>query len=239
MTDRTQDLPMNDKGSGRPVKKKRKLTRAERALENRARLIRAAQEVIGQHGYAEASVSRIVERAGLAQGTFYLYFESRQDLFEQLLPEVGDEALSYIRDAVKGTRGFMAMERKALTAFFEYVCRNPAYFRVFSEAEIAAPTAYLTYTRKRTGSFLRVMATAWRKGEIAGFTKQELGVLTQMMLAARAYLFQEYAKTADGIRTPPKWVVDAYMKFLTHGLGGSPSAASARKKAGRRPPRDA
>lgn len=200
------------------ARKKPKLTRAERARENRSRLIHAAQEVVGQHGYAEASVARIVDRAGLAQGTFYLYFDSRQDLFDQLLPEIGGEALAYIRDAVKGTKGFMAQEEKAMKAFFEYVVRNPAYFRVFTEAEIAAPAAYLKYTRKRTGSFLNVVTAAWKRGEIKGYTRQELGALTQMMLAARAYLFQEYSKTGQGLRMPPKWVIDAYMKFLANGL---------------------
>ena len=46
--------------------RKPKLTRAEKAAHNRAKLMRAAQEVIGDYGYAEASVARIVERAGLA-----------------------------------------------------------------------------------------------------------------------------------------------------------------------------
>jgi AcrR family transcriptional regulator len=223
------------KRSGQPVAKGRKLTRAERAHENRARLIHAAKEVVGRHGYAEASVARIVERAGLAQGTFYLYFESRQDLFDQLLPEIGGEALSYIRDAVTDTRDFMVMEEQAMRGFFEYAVQNPDYFRIFSEAEIAAPAAYLKYTRKRTGSFLDVVTAAWKRGEIKGYTKQELGVLTQLMLAARAYLFQEYAKTASGTKTPSKWVVEAYMKFLAHGLGGG--AATAKETKGATPKR--
>jgi AcrR family transcriptional regulator len=213
------------------VAKRPKLTRAERAQENRARLIHAAKAVVGQHGYAEASIARIVERAGLAQGTFYLYFESRQDLFDQLLPEIGGEALAYIRDAVKSTQDFMIMEEQALRAFFEYAVRNPDYFRIFSEAEIVAPTAYLKYTRKRTGSFLDVVTMAWKRGEIKGYTKQELGVLTQLMLAARAYLFQEYAKTATGTKMPPKWVVEAYMKFLAQGLGGGRLAAKEKQGA--------
>lgn len=211
------------KGTRLPTRRPtRKPTRAERARENRARLIHAALEVVGEHGYAEASVSRIAARAGLAQGTFYLYFASRQDLFDQLLPEVGDEALAYIRDAVRGVDGFVAQEERAMRAFFEYAVRNPAYLRVFTEAEVAAPEAYLRYTRKRTGSFLSVVAAARDKGEITGYSPRELGVLTQMLLAARAYLFQEYGKGPRGPRLPPSWVTEAYVKFLRHGLGGRP-----------------
>lgn len=212
----------------------RKPTRAERARENRSRLIHAALEMVGVHGYAEASVSRIVERAGLAQGTFYLYFASRQDLFDQLLPEVGSEALAHIGDAVRGVEGFVAQEERAMRAFFEYAVRNPAYFRVFTEAEVAAPQAYLKYTRTRTGRFLAVLGAARAQGEITGYSVQELGVLTQILLAARAYLFQEYARTERGLRVPPRWVIEAYVKFLRHGLAAAPPLRKTARPTGRR-----
>ncbi len=196
-------------------------TRAEKALENRQRLLHAAVEVIGQHGYAEASVTRIAERAGLAQGTFYLYFESRQELFDQLLPEVGGEALAFIRDAVGDAPDFVTMEARGLRAFFQYVAMHPAYFRVFTEAEVAAPAAYARYTADRTGRFLDTLNAAWRNGEVKGYTRRELGVLTQVMLAARTYLFHEYAtRDGDVVTPPPAWVVGAYAKFIARALGG-------------------
>ncbi len=208
------------------VERKPKKTRAEKAAENRARLIRAAQEVIGEHGYADASVSRIVERANLAQGTFYLYFDSRQDLFDQLLPEVGDEALAYVRDAVAVSKNFVEMEARGLRAFFEYAARNPAFFRVLSEAEVAAPEAHRKYTQKRTNAFVKALTQAWQRGEIAGYERRELGVLAQVMLAARAYLFHEYARTGRGVRVPPKWVIDAYLRFVAAGISGDHPASA-------------
>src|SRR5579883_2635134 len=168
--------------------KKQKKTRAEKAAENRQRLLQAAAEVVGQHGYAEASVARIVERAGLGQGTFYLYFDSRQDLFDQLLPEVGAQALAYIRQRIGDASDFMTLEERGMRAFFAYVLENPAFFRILSEAEVAAPIAYEKYTTDRTGRFLGAITAAWKRGEVKGYTKRELGVLTQVMLAARTYL---------------------------------------------------
>jgi AcrR family transcriptional regulator len=200
------------------MRKPRK-TRAEKAAENRHKLLHAAAEVVGTFGYAEASVARIVERAGLAQGTFYLYFESRQDLFDQLLPEVGGEALAYIRDQVGTSPDFVTMEERGLRAFFAYMVENPSYFRILTEAEVAAPIAYEKYTSNRTGRFLDSITTAWRKGEVKGYTQRELGVLTQVMLASRAYLYQHYAKGPDGPRPVPEWVIEAYAKFVGRGIG--------------------
>src|SRR6202008_1120179 len=39
---------------------------------------------------------RLTRRAGVAQGTFYNYFNSRQDLFDQLLPSMSNEMLAFI-----------------------------------------------------------------------------------------------------------------------------------------------
>lgn len=199
--------------------KKQRRTRAQKAAENRRNLMRAASEIVGEYGYAEASVSRIVERAGLAQGTFYLYFDSRQDLFDRLLPEVGAEALTFIRDRIGEVSDFMTMEEKGMHAFFDYVVENPNYLRIFTEAEVAAPVAYAKYTSDRFGRFLDRITAAWRKGEVEGYSQRELAVLTQIMLASRTYLYQYYAKTPRGVKRVPRWVIDAYVKFIRRGIG--------------------
>src|SRR5690606_18903486 len=76
----------------------RRMTRAERSDEIKRRLFEAAVKVVGRYGYAEASVARITQQAGVAHGTFYNYFENRQDLLDQLLPTLGHRMRAYIRD---------------------------------------------------------------------------------------------------------------------------------------------
>jgi len=51
-----------------------KLKRVERNAWTKQRIFEAATKVVGKHGYAEASVARITEEAGVAQGTFYNHF---------------------------------------------------------------------------------------------------------------------------------------------------------------------
>lgn len=63
--------------------------RSARALGQRrvrkAEILRAAQSVISEKGYAGASIADILERADVSRGTFYLYFESREALFHELI----------------------------------------------------------------------------------------------------------------------------------------------------------
>lgn len=53
----------------------------------RARLAQAATDVFGAQGYHAARVSDIVRRAGVAQGTFYLYFDSKEAIFLHLIDD--------------------------------------------------------------------------------------------------------------------------------------------------------
>src|SRR5690348_4757189 len=53
--------------------------------ENRRKLIEAAREVFAAKGYHVATVSDITRRAGLAKGTFYLYFEEKKEIYYDLV----------------------------------------------------------------------------------------------------------------------------------------------------------
>lgn len=57
------------------------LARAER----RRQILDAAKAVFAEAGYHEASINAIIERAGIARGTFYLYFQSKAAVFDALL----------------------------------------------------------------------------------------------------------------------------------------------------------
>ena len=52
-----------------------------------AAIKKAATEVFAEQGYHIAKVSTIVRQVGVAQGTFYLYFKSKQELFGELLQD--------------------------------------------------------------------------------------------------------------------------------------------------------
>ena len=75
-----------------------KLNRAERNAWTKRKIFDAATRIVGKYGYAEASVARITEEAGVAQGTFYNHFENRQELLDQLLPKIGMDMVQFIRD---------------------------------------------------------------------------------------------------------------------------------------------
>lgn len=76
----------------------------------RAEIVSAALSVFAERGVANATVSDIVKAAGMAQGTFYLYFESKDDVILAVAVSVGDTMVDGIEKAVE-TPGASAVEK--------------------------------------------------------------------------------------------------------------------------------
>jgi len=59
----------------------------QKRMERRQQLLRVAREVFARRGYAKTSVDDIVLEAGVARGTFYLYFGDKRDAFSELVDQ--------------------------------------------------------------------------------------------------------------------------------------------------------
>lgn len=57
----------------------------------REQVLRHAKRIFARKGYHRTNIADIIARARIARGTFYLYFENKRDLFEELLAQVLDE----------------------------------------------------------------------------------------------------------------------------------------------------
>lgn len=73
--------------------------RAAKAREHRrAQILDAALQVFAKQGYHQTSVSDLVEAAGVARGTFYLYFDGKNAIFHELV----DNLLTTLRATISG-----------------------------------------------------------------------------------------------------------------------------------------
>src|SRR6202040_2246397 len=118
-----------------------KLNRIERNAWTKRRIFDAATKIVGKYGYADASVARITEKAGVAQGTFYNHFENRQELLDQLLPKIGIDMVQFIH-ARTGTAQTARQEIERFSAFFDFIREVPEFLRILNEAEFFAAAGY-------------------------------------------------------------------------------------------------
>ena len=188
----------------------KKLSRQENAEIKRERILIAAEKVIGEFGYQDASIARIAIEAGVAQGSIYRYFDTRQRLLDEVLPFAGDEVVEYIGKAIQGAKTFREVEEKSVLAFFEYSRDNPGYYRVLSEAEFAAPVGHKKHFQNLVSHYMLSMKRSIRDGSLRRMTNIEMKVAAYSMLAARSYLYLSYVKYGD-LDIPPQEILDGYL----------------------------
>src|SRR3989442_8580106 len=71
--------------------------REERKAHNRAKLLAGARKVFAEKGLGEATARDIVRETDLATGTFYNYFDDKEDAFRALLEEIAEKARTAVR----------------------------------------------------------------------------------------------------------------------------------------------
>lgn len=206
----------------RPAAQPRKprLTRQEKSERTREAICQAAAEIIGEYGYASASIARIMERAGLGHGTFYAYFASRQDLFDALLPMKGREVLTFLHERVRGAPNFIETEYRGFLGFFEYAQEHPWFFRLLHEAHVATPDGYDRHIGNIRASYRKALARAHAAGEIPGYDVSELDALAFLLMSARDYVYSQHVARSDDVPATLQQAVRTYTKFISHGLRG-------------------
>jgi AcrR family transcriptional regulator len=178
-------------------------TEARRAA-TRARIVRAAQELVARGGYREAQVAAVAKRAQVATGTVYRHFPSKADL----LTEVFRVASQREVDAVADAGGATAQER--LAAAVQTFARRALQGRRLAWALLAEPVdpaveaERLQFRRAYADVFAAILADGVAAGELPpqdpAFTAAALvGAIGEALVGPLAPTTQPTAADADAL----------------------------------------
>jgi len=103
-------------------------TQSER--QRREQILSAARDVFREKGYESATVSDIVRRAGVAQGTFYLYFDSKKTVVIELARQPMAEMAVKLMRVLSGNEPLEDLLRKFVRLGFEVGAENPDLCRL-------------------------------------------------------------------------------------------------------------
>lgn len=95
--------------------------RSSKAVRTRQRLIEAAKEIFEKHGFLEARISDIAERAGQSHGTFYYYFDSKEAAFREVATAVDEQLFAPLQDVILAQSRLAPRQRirEAMRRYFE------------------------------------------------------------------------------------------------------------------------
>ena len=194
------------------------LRRAARREATRRKLLEAAARIIGRHGFGGCSVARVTAKARVAHGTFYLYFQSQQEMFDLVLPTLGGEMLVSIGEAIRGETDPLEVERRGFTANATYILQNPHMNRVTYEAQLYTPKVYASYIDGIIGRYVRSFRRTVARGRLVGASDEELQFIARMIVSARERLLLQL--TSTNLKDPAFFgrMIDAYLRFVKGGL---------------------
>ncbi|WP_043501844.1 TetR/AcrR family transcriptional regulator [Georgenia sp. SUBG003] len=148
--------------------------RTERGTRTRARLLAVATDVFAERGYHDASIVKITEAAEVGQGTFYLYFDSKQAIFEEVVRDLNTRVRRAMFEASSRQAARLDAERAGFRAFFRFTAENPALYRIMRQAEFVAPDVLHMHYETIARGYVAGLTAARERGELAAEVDPEV-----------------------------------------------------------------
>ena len=188
--------------------------RGERTLR---KILDAAREEFGERGFAESSIVGITRRAGVALGTFYTYFDSKEALFQALVRDMSAQVRDHVAPVLRQSADTIDGEARALESFLWFAREHRDVYRIIDEAEFVDPSAYREHYETTAIRIAARLAAGRERGDIrSDYSDEELDILAWALMGANVFLGLRYAVWSS---TDPQRVAEATNKLLRSGLG--------------------
>ena len=132
----------------------------------RTRLLEAAERVFADLGYHEASIVKITEAAGVAQGTFYLYFDSKKAIFDELVRDLNRRVRHAMKEASSQGETRVQAELLGFEAYFRFTAEHPTLYRIIRQAEFVSPEMLRYHYDRLSAGYIEALREASDSGEI-------------------------------------------------------------------------
>jgi AcrR family transcriptional regulator len=198
--------------------------------EKRNNIINAAIDEFAEYGLENASTNRIVANSGIAKGSFYQYFEGKQDVFLHLLAVLEQEKMEFFKDRRPPAMNLDTFQyfRWMIKAGMEF---NSAYPRITQAVSRVLLGEGLYYgkmfedqRRKTNDAFRAMIAQAMKHGEVDPSVDVELAVMIMETWsnAISSYILNEGMKQKDimkWVRSPKtQEMIDKMLYVMEYGL---------------------
>ena len=189
---------------GQPITARGQLTRQK--------LLEAAEAVFGEKGYERASITDLTQRAGVAQGTFYVYFPDKKAIFVELVRDLSHRLRKSIADAVGSLEHRIEIERVGFRAFFTFMQEHRNFYRIMRQAEFVDEELFRWYYRRIAEGYIKGLSTAMEKGQVRRYDPE---TLAYTLMGIGDFLGMRWVLWEG--RIPPEEVFESAIAVITHG----------------------
>lgn len=198
--------------------------------EKRDKIINAAVAEFAEYGLENASTNRIVARSGISKGSFYQYFDDKQDVFMYLVTVLEREKMEYLEDKNPPSMNMDTFEyfRWMVKTGMEFNSIYPSMVQAVSRVLLGEGLyfgKYFAEARERTKEFLgKMIENAIERGEVDPSVDVELAVMVMdtWQNAISTYILNEGLKQKDivqWVRSPKtQEMIDKLLYVMEYGL---------------------
>ena len=190
-----------------------KVPRTERGRKTLRRVLEAAALEFGERGYHDAAITGITQRAGVALGTFYTYFDSKEEVFRALVRDMSHATRQHVAEAARGAPDRLTAERLGLEAFIAFVRQRRELYRIIEEAQFVAPDVYREHYLTFVDGYRRNLSAARGRGEISEGPDE---LRAWMLIGMSVFLGMRYGIWEQDLS--PDEVADETIRFISAGL---------------------
>jgi AcrR family transcriptional regulator len=199
-------------------------------LEKRETIMNAAIEEFAEYGLENASTNRIVKNSGIAKGSFYQYFEDKQDVFKHMLDLIEQEELEFFKDKHPPVQHMDTFQyfRWMVKTGMEFGLAHPrviqAAWRVLLGEGLYYGKNLAGYREKTTKALTEMIKLAIARGEVDPSVDVELAVMVMETWsnAITTYVLSEGMKQKDilkWMRSPKtQETIDKLLYVMEYGL---------------------
>ena len=190
-----------------------KTPKTERGKKTRQKLLDAAEIEFGEKGFHEAAISGITYRAGVALGTFYTYFDSKEEIFRALVHYMSERTRQWVAERVAGAPDRLAAERIGIEAYIEFVRRHKGIYRIISEAEFVANAAFRQHYEGFAQAYQNNLGKAAERGEIR---KGDYETWSWAIMGINVFLGMRYAEWDESMSASE--IAESVTDLIANGL---------------------
>lgn len=145
-----------------------KQPRTARGERTRRKLLDAAAAEFAENGFHAGSISAITRRAGVALGSFYTYFDSKDAIFRALVSDMSEMVRVAAREAIDPAMAPLEIEQAALAAFLAFAADHKEIYRIIDEAEFVDPESYRRHYETTAGRIGERLVAGAQAGAFRG-----------------------------------------------------------------------
>ncbi len=194
--------------------------RTPRGEATRQRLLDAAESLFGSRGFHDTSIVDITRGAGVGHGTFYLYFQSKEEIFRELVRRLSHQLRASLQTATAGLTDRLEIEEAGFRAFLGFAAAHHDLYRIVSDSQFIDPALFRWYYERMAQGYARRLESAMAAGQIE---RTDAETLAYCLMGASHFIGMRWVVWDR--REPPEQALATFVGFMRRALAPDGTAA--------------